>query len=157
MRELLMYMAVATGVFLIVLSVWGLIDWLTWGRLSSDERERISGEREQRREEEAAARQARMEQQAASRQAQMEQLRQAREARMEQRRQAELRRKAPAFTACPRCDSTWINAPASFGQNFATGLVLGVIAEITRTGVIVDNRDAGLWTCDYCHFRWVEA
>jgi DNA-directed RNA polymerase subunit M/transcription elongation factor TFIIS len=56
---------------------------------------------------------------------------------------------------CPRCDSTWIKAPASFGQNFVQGLILGTIAELTHTGVIVDNRDTGLWRCDKCGYRWV--
>jgi hypothetical protein len=65
-------------------------------------------------------------------------------------------RNRPAFSACPRCRSTWINAPASFGQSFKQGLLIGAIAELTGTGVIVDNRDAGVWTCDNCRYRWVQ-
>jgi hypothetical protein len=119
--------------------------WIEWLRLPEPVKASIRVEEGQRRAE------------AQQRQAALEtQRQQSHQAYLARKAALEAERNRPAFTTCPRCDSPWINQPASFGQNFKRGLMLGLVAELTHTGVIVDNRDAGVWTCDNCRYRWIE-
>jgi predicted RNA-binding Zn-ribbon protein involved in translation (DUF1610 family) len=55
--------------------------------------------------------------------------------------------------ACPRCGSTWVNVPESFGQAFKRGAVIGFIAGLFNMGVLAEVDD-GAYSCSNCAYRW---
>lgn len=59
-----------------------------------------------------------------------------------------------AAPTCPRCGSTWINPPASFGDSVKRGAMAGLVSEVFHVGVIVSPGRTS-WTCDKCGYRWM--